>query len=416
MGNFLKNLFLRNWLRKLISIIIAIIAWFAVDHSLTTTKVITTVGIRITNIPKGKAIVGLQPTGLLNKRVTLTLTGKKGYVEEVNSNDLEIVVDASEIHSDESIIEVQKKHLVSLNPDFNISRHVNKVAFKNIILKSAPLSEEKIPIYIANPIGESPKGFQFLDIWPYHLTLTASGPEEAIKTLKNKGLKLTLNLNNISKVDLEKADTGKQKDVVSFYIPEEWKVLSLPSIAEDPIKITDPEARLLRIDFIRAEYIPIKFKIPLNIFIPPDHDPEIETSLSIKDTGIVSSIRDVKVINKELFVKGVSPSFVKIIKDMVTISINVKSITNSEGIDWYIQFINPTILEDRYVSAMMADVVEEDIQEMHPRLRQEYFRNRFRNYMNRFRLFTGKNKPLNLGIEVNGKDVLISEKIRERNE
>ena len=134
MISLLQKIFINNWLRKLIAFILAIIIWFVVDQSLTTTKVLNSVSVRIINIPPGKTIAGLQTSGLLNKRLALSISGRKAFVEEISSNDLEMVLDASRITS-EWVVNIDKKHLVSLNPELSIQNHISKVSSKNLMIK-----------------------------------------------------------------------------------------------------------------------------------------------------------------------------------------------------------------------------------------------------------------------------------------
>ena len=72
------------------------------------------------------------------------------------------------------------------------------------------LVTDQIPIIISQPVGEAPRGYQFLDVWPYRLTLSVSGPEEVIKRIKVKEQRITFNLNDISKGQLDALSTHEQ--------------------------------------------------------------------------------------------------------------------------------------------------------------------------------------------------------------
>lgn len=411
MISLLKSIFIDNWLKKFISLLLAIIVWFVVDQSLTSTKTINTIGVRVINLPQGKTINGLQPSGLLNRRFSVTITGKKSHLEEISPNDIEIVIDGSDFSS-ENIVNIEKKHLVSLNPELSISSHINKVIAKTLVINLVPFANEKIPVYVSHPIGEAPKGFQFLDVWPYHLNMSVSGPDEIIKKLKTRGLKLTFNLNDISKSDLERATSSRQKKVVSFFIPEEWKTINLPSISDIPLKIDDPEAKYLRIDFIRSDIIPINFSLPVSIYFPPDYKgSNSPTTITIGNSDLISSQKGLKILNKQLYTKGVSELFVKIIKDMIFISVNMTPGSDEENIDWSIQFINPAVLEDRYVSTMITEINDDELKDMHPTLREEHLRNRFRNYMHRFSLFYADDEPFELTAQLKGKEIILKEQL-----
>ncbi len=409
MISLLKKIFINNWIRKLISILLSTIIWFTIDNSLTKTKAINTVSVRIINISNTKTINGLQASGCLNKKITLKITGKKSYIHNLSSRDIEVVIDASLIEK-ESVVHIEKKHLISLNPKLNIKRHISKIAPKTITISTVNIVKDTIPVYITRPIGEAPKGFQFIDIWPYNLNVTVNGQDEVIKKLKTKGLKLTFNLNDISSSDIEKASHGIQKDLVSFYIPDEWKTVNFPSISDQPITIDDPNAKLLRIDFVRSDRLPLKFKIPINIFFSAEYIPSVDPStLYISQNDLIKSVNGIKVLNKQLYTKGVSKLFVKIISDMVSFSVNLTNTSKDNHLDWSIQLINQQALEDKYVNYIVTESIDDDTKDMHPRMRQEYLRNRFRSYMNRFKFFTEDDKQLSLDISLLGNEILIQE-------
>lgn len=412
MKSLLNTLLLHNWPRKGLSLLIAIIIWLVVDQSLTTTKTIPSVPIRIINIPEGKTVDGMQSNGILNKKITLTITGKKTLLEDLNSSDIEIVIDASH-KKDEFITTITKRNISSLNPDLNVAKDISKVSAKNFILHLSKISKEKIPIYITSPIGEPPKGYQFLDVWPYKLYLTVNGPEEVVKQLKARGLKLTFNLNDISKAELDNlhSHTDKvRKDVVSFFVPTQWKQLFLPTLSKTPIQIDDPDAKFLRIDFIRSELLPISKQVPVSLFTPPNTPIKIPLDkITIAKTSLITKKNGITLLNKPLYAKGISDLFIQIVKDMLMVMI-LYDINQKDGINWSIQFINPKILEDRYVSMLISDTSSEEIRDLQPKLRQDYLRNRFRNYMNRFQFFTADDKLLELNIQMRDNQVFIEEK------
>lgn len=95
MRQFLQELFLENIPRKLVAILTAIIIFFFVNQSLTVTKVVNNVSIRLINIPPQKTVEGLLPNGYLLKKIALTLNGKKSSLEEISSTDIEVVIDLS---------------------------------------------------------------------------------------------------------------------------------------------------------------------------------------------------------------------------------------------------------------------------------------------------------------------------------
>lgn len=274
MKTLLQKLFVEHWQRKSISVILAIIIWIMVNQSLITSRTISNIPVRVINIPSGKTIVDLQSNGTLTKRVTLTLLGNKTLLDELSSNDLEVVIDLDNQKSTgEWYTTLTRRNLISLNPDINLAKGVSRVSPTNVHIRLTKLVSEKIPVFITQPIGEAPKDYQFLDVWPYQLTLNVSGPEEVVKRLKAKGIRLTFDLSDITKTEL---DTLRAKqdprggEEVTFYVPDSWKRVSIPLLSDTPLEIDDPRAKDLRIDFSRISLIPLKSRIPLSLYFPTE--------------------------------------------------------------------------------------------------------------------------------------------------
>lgn len=415
MKSLIFRLFVQNWPRKLISLALAIGVWYLVSQSMASTKTIPNIPIRIINIPEGKTVEGLQSNGILQKRITLTLNGNKNLLEELASNDIEVVIDASNRRG-EWIATISKKNLVSLSPDLNIYRGINKVSHKNFILKMTNLVSEKIPVVITQPIGQAPKGYQFLDIWPYHLFMTVSGPENVVKEVKNRGIKLTFNLNDISEAQLDdlQANTSSQSDVVSFYIPNYWKHISIPEISTSPIPIDDNNASQLRIDFVRSELIPINHPIPVNLFFPYQETSQLNAQkIQVVNGNFIESKNGQKLLNRRLFAKGVSELFLDVVSDMIELIIIVNPKPEGNHLDWSLQFVNPKVLEDRYVSILLTDTSDKAISDLQPHVREDYLRNRFRSYMSRMRLYNSDFEKMKLSIQLNTNKIQISEQKAE---
>lgn len=399
---FLKKLFLDHWQRKLISLILAILIWLMIEHSMTITKQIDSIPVRVTHLPPEKTIEGMQSSGVLNKKISLMVTGNKTAVEELSGKDLEVLIDATD-KSDQWIAVVTKKDLISLKSEFDVSTMISKVHPFEMIIKQAKLVTEKIPITITHPIGKPPKGYQFLDIWPYQLFVTVNGPEETIKRLKNRGPILTFNLSDISTAELDTLMSKKNHehgDAISFFVPNSWKKINLPFLSDTPIVIDDPQAKNLRIDFSRQEFLPIDASLPVTIFFPPKHSHVInpETYQLVANDFIIKK-NGINVITSPLYAQGVSRLFLDTVKDMMQIVVVASPKNEREKLLWNVQFMYPNELEDRYVAKVLSESTEE-IGDVHPHLREDYLRNRFRSYMTRFRLYTPKQHKLLLHIEL----------------
>ncbi len=411
MRTLLKNLLINHWPRKCLSVILAIVVWFVVNKSLTTTKTISNVPVKVENIPPGKTIEGIQPNGLINRKVTLTLSGNKNVLEDLNANDLQVIFDASG-QEGEWIATITRKNLRVDNLDLNISQGISRVSQQNFIIKLTKLVSEKIPVIITQPIGEAPTGYQFVDIWPYQLNITVSGPEDRVKKLKNRGVNLTFNLNDITKTKLDEvtaSSTKSHSDVVSFYIPNTWKQISVPSLSSTPIEINDPDARFLRIDFLRYELLKLSSPIPVSLYFPPSAIGSINPSkVNIVPNHVIENRSGVKMITENLYAKGVSALFLDVVKDMLEIAVIVNP-ADSKKLTWSIQFINARALEERYLRFIKSDAMDNEFHELQPHLRDNYLRNRFRNYMNRLQIYRSGHEPFKLEPVLQGNSISVTE-------
>lgn len=411
MKTLLYKIFVEHWPRKLVSIILAVITWLVVNHTLTSTRNISNVPVRIIHMPPGRTVEGMQPNGRLAKKVTLTVVGNKALIDELTPSDLEVVIDAAD-KPDEWIVTITKKNLVSLNPEIDISTGISRVFHPNFVVRMTKLVTDQIPIVITQPIGEAPRGYQFLDVWPYHLSLTVSGPEEVIKRLKLKEQRITFNLSDISKAQMDELALKSEStsEVVSYFVPDQWKQINIPILSDSPIEINDPQAKALRIDFIRCNLLSVDAPIQLALFFPPENlqnlNPE---NVSIASNKLVQVNRGTPLISYPLYANGVDSLFLQTVRDMIEIVIIVSPKLERKLLDWSVQFVNPRLLEDKYVGILMSDVSDRDIRLLQPTLREEYLRNRFRSYMNRFQLFRADDSKFELAIFLKNNQIQVEE-------
>jgi hypothetical protein len=408
--NFLRHTFIEHWQRKLTSLLLAIAVWLMVNHSMTTTKTLDSVAVRLINIPAGMTVDGLLTSGMLSKRIPLSLQGNKNQLKDITSNDLEVVLDATD-KSDEWIATISRKNLISLNPEIDLTKSVKRILVQRIPISFTRMITEKIPIMVTHPIGEAPSDYQFLDVWPYRLSITVSGPEEKIKQVKAKGINLTFNLNDITRENLEAADAIS--DEVSFLVPDEWKQIEIPGLSDQPLAIDDTQAQDLRIDFVKSDLHSITKPVPIALFFPTEysssHNPE---TYSIALGGLIDQVRGLYMIKEPLFAKGASRFFVDIVQDMIEIAVIVHPKENK--LDWSVQFHNPRVLEDKYVSTHLSNEEHRHEDPSFAYQRQEYLRSRFRSYMNRFQLYKSQTEKLELSIGLNENHVCINDISHEK--
>jgi len=407
---FLRTVFLQNWERKVISLFLAIVIWLVVNHSLTTTKILENVPVRLINIPVGMTVEGLQPNGMLSKKISLTLQGNKTELAEIMSNDIEVVLDAMD-KSDDWLATITRKNLLALNPDLNLTKAIKRVVIQRLPINFTRLVSQKIPVVVTHPIGQAPKDYQFLDVWPYTLSMTVSGPEEVIKQLKAKGINLTFNLSDISREQLE--SQNNKTDEVSFFVPHSWKEISIPSLSDRPFVIDDVQANDLRIDFVRNDLHPIKKPIPINLFFPPEHSKTLNPeTYSLAMGGLVHQFHGIHFLSRSLYARRVSRLFVDLVQEMLEISILLSPKTEKQ-LDWSVQFLNPRVLEDKYVSILMSDDGENNNDPVYVKRREEYLRGRFRHYMHQFKLYKSDQEKFDLKVELKGHKITIEEIFHE---
>lgn len=402
MKSLLIRLFVQNWQRKLISLILAMIIWLVINHSMTVTKTVHNIPVKVINMSPEKTIEKMLPNGVLNQRASLVLTGNKAALENLSGNDIQVVLDAAG-KGDEWVATIEKKNVTSLNPNFDFQAIISNVMPYEMIIHQSRMITEKIPVIITPPIGEAPKRYQFFDIWPYQLMLTVRGSEETIKQVKERVHKLTFNLNDISATDLDAlsaSQTQREADEVSFYVPNSWKKILIQQLSDTAIEIDDPQAATLRIDFTRQDLFPIGAPVPVLVFFPPKYSSTLNPeTYQIAPNQFIGKKNGIKMISTPLYAKGVSRLFLETVKDMIQLVVIAAPKSERETLQWHMQFMHPHELENRYVAKSMAESND---------AREDYFRNRFRNYINRFRLYTPNEKKLALKIELQAKAISIT--------
>lgn len=411
MENLISRFFLNNWQRKLVALITAIIVWVFVNHSIIETKIIPSVPIRVTNLPANKTVLGLLPNGVLSKRITLTLSGTKDVINELEPGDIAVSVDASMIDRDDWVLQISKKNLISLNPSIDLVHHITDVKHTEYILKLSQLVMDKVPITILSPTGEPPAGYEFLDIWPQHLVQTISGPEEAVKSLKNKGLELTFDLSQISKKDLDaikNPHAGIIDDEISVLVPTAWKQIAIPFHNLALEEINDPEADFLRIDFLRKASHPLEKNVPIRAFYPLTSLETINPeTLSLAPNEFIVEEEEIFIFKYPLFLHNVSRLFVDIVRENIEITIIAAAKEERESLDWSVQVIDPHALEDAYVAFLFSNSMQGKMQIPYSKSREDMLRKRFREYLQKLTLYISVDKKLRLDNHVEGRSIKV---------
>lgn len=409
MESIVSRIFIHNWQRKLVALLTAVVIWVFVNHSISETKIISNVPVRIINLPPDETIQGLLPNGILSRRMTLTITGTKEVINDLEPGDLEVLLDASATESDEWLVQISKKNLISLNPSVDFIKHISQVSHTEFVIRLSKLVTAKIPLTIETPKGRPPQGYDYLDIWPQHLFQTVSGPEEEVRKLKETGLSVTFDLSNISKADLHAVNNQINNDEISFLIPKKWKQVAVPfhgNVYED---FNDPDAQNLCIDFLRQTFLPIEKEIPITVFYPLEDLNELnpENTKMALNTDIERS-HGMTFFTRPLYVKEVSRLFLDVVRNSIEIVVVATPKNKREIMTWNVQLINPHHLEDTYIALSIANSsMIKGGQLAAPKKKEELLRKRFRDYMQHLTLYLINGKKLHLKSTLNEGEIQI---------
>lgn len=406
-------LLLANWQRKILSIMTALIIWLFVNHSITETKSIPNVPVRIINPPSDKTIIGLLPNGTLKKRMTLVLSGSKDIIDNLEPGDLEVVIDAAMIDHDDWIVNISKKNLRSLISTIDLPHHITNIAYSDFVIKLTPIVTMQVPITFVNPTGEAPEGYEFLDIWPQTLNQSISGPAEEIQKLKNKGMKVTYDLGKIKKEMLdqlyaEQKSTGR--DEIFFPIPAEWKKVQVNFRNNALEDLNDPDADHLRIEFLKKDFLPLDRNISIRVFYPLEYLNLINPELyALSPGGKITTEKGVFIFNFPLFMRNISRHFMDVIRGNLEIVLIAKPKIESAVLDWTADVVNAFNLEDTYVTYMITSESMFGFGEApgYSKKREELLRQRFKKYMQRVSLWVTPKEKLSVEAVVENKKIIV---------
>lgn len=404
-----REFFFRNWFRRAAAFILALIIWALVNDSIMVTKVLENVSIKVINIKPDRTIIDLLPDGKLSQGINLTINGPRKKLESVSNKDIEIVIDAADRH-DEWVAEINKKSIVSLSPHFDLQSDSLKISSTNVIIKLSKLVTEKISVKVAPPIGEAPESYQFLDIWPTTLVYRIKGPEPYVKEIKSKGLNLTLDLNKVSEEDLDQIQSvnKSEEDEISFFVPKHWKKLNLPWPHAVEQEVMSSSANKLRINFLKKDLLPLDREIPLHMFFPLRNSDWINpTTHSLLLYNGIENRNAINLLKVPLHVKDVSRLFLDVVKDYLEIAIVIDPEKIENIPKWSLEFINPELLERRYVKQAIEKNKELGERNLSRGIQEDLLRTRFRNYMRECSLFMDKNKPLDFSVEIKSNVIFV---------
>lgn len=389
--------FLHSWPQKIISIFLAVIVWVIVDQSMTVTRSYQGVNVRVINIPENMSIPGIQPNGIYRK-VALEITGKQSLMRHLNSSDLEIVIDASR-KKGVWVQAVLKDNLISVNPEIDIKSGIKKVESlpPYIQISLEKIATANVRVRLSLPKGRAPKEFKFLQIYPKYTSLAISGPQKIINRLKEEGLNLRINLDDIKPVEWEplfKQDHENNNKVVCFSPPRELLKISIPEISSTPFYLRDNEAKKIRLDFLKYDYHPIGYPIPVSIYFSPRFSHHVKPgSISILGSA-VQKFNGVPVLKDQIYARGVSDCFLETIKNNIQCVIDLPHDINYQKIKWNISIGNLHDLEKRYVDYLIRNTQLTNSNRKLIEIEKQIHRNRFRFFLTSIKFFNKEHQPL----------------------
>jgi hypothetical protein len=377
-----------NWPRKLISLIAAILIWAIVSHSISMTRTFPAVSVHLVNVPHGLTLTGVQQNGVFNRTLSLTVSGEKNLIESLRPSDLSLVLDASD-QPPEWVAQLSSVDIRSSNPELSLSRRLQLIGPREVIVKMSPVISERIPVFFTDPNGEAPYGYQFLDIFPRKLYVTVSGPEEQVKKMKKQGLALTLDLGTISREELEwlEQQIGSGQDEISLPIPARWLKVRIPFLNAQ-VPIDDMEATHARILFVKDQLLPLNVPLPITIFYPVENIQKINPKkrpLLIESP--VEDLEGIPVVQRPLFVRGASRLFLDQVRDNLTLLVSVYPDPETDRLPWAFQVMDLRALETKFLERTLAELSG-------PIPREESVRSRFRSYLRKMELLTGPDTTL----------------------
>lgn len=401
-----KRIFIKNWPRKLVALVSALVIWFLVNDSITITRPLNDVAVRVVNLPPEKTVLGMMPNGLLNKKINLTISGKKSLIEDLEPSEVEVVINAAG-KKESFVAEIDKKSLVSLVPGINLKEGPTKVEAYDLLVTVSNLVTMEIPVYITTPHGDPPKGYQFLDVWPRHLVQKVSGPEEQVEQLRKEGLNLTFDLCRITEQELEaikSLNSSLNTDEISFYVPEEWKEVPIPFRDNAKEPLNDPRSAILKIDFLEQEFIPVSEKLPVTVYFPVKSSSTVNpNTYQLATNDLVESKNGVTLLDLSLYVKNVSRLFLDIVRD--NIELVIVATPKKKELDWTIVFIDEKALENAFVEAFIH---HDESKKDEGQYSEQALRNRFQNYARNFILYTKDERPLQLKVTVSENQIHVT--------
>lgn len=364
MTQWISNQTKQQWQRILFSIGAAIFLWWYIHETLITTRVYTDVPIYIQGVPPGKTLPRLQKDGKLMGNFSLTLKGRKKSLDIIKSDQIEIIVNASG-KGDIWKEEINVDSLRCLNPEVQVQRDITEVIHPPLQIRLTNKVSREVPLTVLPPIGNLPKGYRWIDIWPDKLSQSLEGPEESVQALMGHKLFLTFDLSRLTKQQLERSSEDLPPgSEIFFKVPESWKSIYLPAPFNEKRALTDPEAEQLMLVILKPALLSLENPIPVRISplpIPLETSPVNNQVLSIAEDGKnILKRAGVPYWVTSVFVDGVSRSFLDVILPHLELVVYVGTKGNISAL---FEIANTPRAIEKYIQRMKQTHFEPSIDE-----------------------------------------------------
>jgi len=396
----LSAFFLNNWPRKLSALLISAFIWITINQQMMMTRRFVNVPIRIKGLHPERTIQGLSLSGMLEGQpVELVITGRRFGLKNLSAADLEIAIDAS---GQTGLWQptIRPSNIYDASTKMSLKGVITKVAAKPFTLQVVPIVKRSVPIYVTPPRGESPIGYNFMNIWPQSCCITIRGSQREIEFLEERGIPLQLDLSRISKAELDAL--SQESDIIRYEVPDSWKKVQLPLPPYNELALTDKNASHIYINFLKNELIPLGNELPITLFIPESNSSLSPETIKIRQSDIIKSNKGQYFLSIPIYIGGVSPLFASLVRDHMQIVCYFDGEKGQPIVRWAPDVIASNKLRHRYVE----HIALRDKLKVTPALREK-LEQEFMGFLTRMQLYVGPKQQLNLQVALEDKTLII---------
>ena len=187
---------------------------------------------------------------------------------------------------------------------------------------------------------------------------------------------------------------------MSYYVPESWKKVQIPFLHDAKQELNGPEARHLRIDFLKKELLELGSSLPVTIFYPLANSNLVNPETHPLVAGEGLELRhDIVVVAKPLLVSNVSRLFLDIVKQKLEYIVIADTKDASKPLEYVLECVDWQRMEDVYVE-LFKELPQ----------KEAYFRDRFRIYLQNMELYVAKDTPFILEPFMHSNSIHVSSK------